>query len=55
MQEHIMGEKVNSIWKIEVDSNSLTLTADNRSHKVTEGYQISHCRFRFVEAMFFGI
>jgi hypothetical protein len=33
------------------DSISLTLTANNRSHKVKKRYKISSCRFRFGEAM----
>jgi hypothetical protein len=38
-----------------MDGISLTLTADNRSHKFKEGYEISDCGFRFGEAMLVGI
>jgi hypothetical protein len=34
MQEQVMEDEVKRIWKIKTDSISLTLTADNRSHKV---------------------
>jgi hypothetical protein len=55
MQEQVMGDDVKSIRKIKIDGISLTLTVDNRSHKVKEGYQIGNCRFRSGEAMLVGI
>jgi hypothetical protein len=54
MQEQVMGDYVKSIRKIKTDGISLTLIADDRSHKDKEDYQISNCGFRFGEAMLVG-
>jgi hypothetical protein len=55
MQEHVEGEEAENIWKLNTKSINLTLTADNRNHKVNKRHQINICRLRVGEVILVGI